>query len=390
MSPNAQSERPLRVIFLDHAGQLGGGQLGMLRYFQHPSAFERIAVFLTGGPIVDQVAAAGIETHLILDRADFDRRALLAGALKARRMILALRPDIVVATSAGAVKLLPLLQSRSFARIAYLREGLVHSSRGRLKSRVVTGGFYGNIDGYIANSAWTASTIPRRLRRVPCEISFPVSNVSDTLATARKRQFPETGEVRIASFSRPVAWKGVHILVEALSELSQRRPDRSFRLDVYGGDFFGTDRYTTSLRRRLDDAPFPATMHGHVDEVVERMAETDVLVLPSLTPEPFGQVVAQGLASGCVVVVSNHGGAIEQVNSGENGLTFEPGSSKDLAQVIEHLLDDPAAARGIQALARVRAAHFLDEVLVSNFDAAIETLIRTSPTFPVRVKELAM
>jgi glycogen(starch) synthase len=76
------------------------------------------------------------------------------------------------------------------------------------------------------------------------------------------------------------------------------------------------------------------------EEMAGLMRQYDVLLLPSIWPEPFARVVLEGMAAGLVVVATPAGGTGEIVKDGENGLLFAPGDSHDLAEKIGRLLGD--------------------------------------------------
>src|SRR5262249_18638080 len=63
------------------------------------------------------------------------------------------------------------------------------------------------------------------------------------------------------------------------------------------------------------------------------------LVVPSLWEEPFGIVALEGLACGCVPIVSRRGGLVEAI--GPHGYSFENGDTGGLAQVLAHVLRNP-------------------------------------------------
>lgn len=64
------------------------------------------------------------------------------------------------------------------------------------------------------------------------------------------------------------------------------------------------------------------------------------LVVPSIWPEPFGLVVLEAMAHGLPVVASRIGGLPYIIEDGINGLLFEPGNAKDLAEKMNFLWGD--------------------------------------------------
>jgi glycosyltransferase involved in cell wall biosynthesis len=77
------------------------------------------------------------------------------------------------------------------------------------------------------------------------------------------------------------------------------------------------------------------------EEVPGLMRQFDVLLLPSIWPEPFARVVLEGMISGLAVVATPTGGTPEIIVDGENGLLFVPNDPEDLANKIARLVDDP-------------------------------------------------
>jgi len=90
------------------------------------------------------------------------------------------------------------------------------------------------------------------------------------------------------------------------------------------------------------------------------MRALDVVVHASTQPEPFGLVIAEGMASGRAVIVSRAGGAEELVTDGVDALSHTPGDVADLAQSLERLIADPALRARLGAAARQSALRQFD------------------------------
>ena len=78
-------------------------------------------------------------------------------------------------------------------------------------------------------------------------------------------------------------------------------------------------------------------------QVVEKLNEIlnahRIMVVPSREGETFGVVALEGIACGCVVVGSTHGGLPEAI--GPCGRTFKNGDPSALAEVLHDLLAQP-------------------------------------------------
>jgi glycosyltransferase involved in cell wall biosynthesis len=78
----------------------------------------------------------------------------------------------------------------------------------------------------------------------------------------------------------------------------------------------------------------------------------DVLVLPSLWPEPFARVILEGMALGLSIVATREGGTNEVIRDGDNGLMFAAGDVHDLADKIIMLYQDPEMRAAVGQAAR--------------------------------------
>ena len=146
----------------------------------------------------------------------------------------------------------------------------------------------------------------------------------------------EDGSLRI-SYIGNLAWqKGVHILIQAFSRLDQ---DRAV-LNIYGGeDTF--PRYTQELHR-LARSPSIRFMGALPRERLWlALAETDILVIPSLWYETFSLVALEAFAAGVPVIASRLGALEERIHHGQDGLLFRPGDPDDLARYLQLLMNEP-------------------------------------------------
>ena len=71
----------------------------------------------------------------------------------------------------------------------------------------------------------------------------------------------------------------------------------------------------------------------------------DIVVNPSIEPEPFGRTVIEAQAMGRPVIVSDQGGTAETVDHEVTGWRVPPGNPAALAAAITHLLALPDAER---------------------------------------------
>ena len=149
--------------------------------------------------------------------------------------------------------------------------------------------------------------------------------------------------------------KGVHILLEAFSQLVRRHPISTMQLTIAGPIL------DANYKRRLDAMVEENGLADHVEFTgrVERADLPDfyrrhaIYVFPSLWEEPMGIGILEAMASGLVVVCPGTGGSGELFTDGESGLLFKCGDSDDLVKKINTLLKNRGFAREVGRQATV-------------------------------------
>lgn len=184
---------------------------------------------------------------------------------------------------------------------------------------------------------------------------------------------------RLLYVGRLAPVKGVHVLIDAFAKLRARFPDA--HLVIAGSSFFsGAVRtaYESELARlaeRLGDA---VVFTGYLprSRLKDLYRACDVVVVPSIWPEPFGLVVLEAMAAGTCVVASNVGGLPEIIDHGRTGMLVGAGDPRALADAIAELLADPDRRHSIEREARETVARrFTWDRLVGE----IETHMRAAP-----------
>lgn len=174
-------------------------------------------------------------------------------------------------------------------------------------------------------------------------------------------------------------WKGTHVFLDAAAAVRERHPEARFW--VVGGTLFDKEReYADELRRQasalgLDDA---VTFTGHVPDARPYLAAADVVVHSSISPEPFGLVIAEALAEGKPIVAFDEGGPAEMIESGRSGRLVEPGSTESLAAAISDLLERPELRQRLGEAAKQRARHFGLEAMLRRMHLVYDEVLDPS------------
>lgn len=215
------------------------------------------------------------------------------------------------------------------------------------------------ISGVIEENLRALGVGPDRIAVVPDGIDLEQFHPAAPPPTLRRELGIPEGAPVFGSFGRIMTWKGVRELVNA-SALVMRALPSAYAL-VVGDASDGEREYDDEVRAlaRALGIGDRVLFLGHRADVPELMRLCDVIVHSSIEPEPFGRVVAEGMAVGKPVVAASSGGPTEMVVPGETGALVDPRDARALASAIEDLLSDPegAARMGRKAAARARAEY---------------------------------
>jgi glycosyltransferase involved in cell wall biosynthesis len=366
---------PLAILFVDHTGKPGGAELGLGRYLSHDSKFVRGLLLIEDGPLATSAREHGIRVEVLGAETNRWRTLLKLGRLK--RALRQSPADIVIANSLRTAILLSLTMDKAKKYIYYLREDLSSARLGKIKRQLILRFVMTRFDGFLANSKWSASTVPATLSHLPVEVAFPISGTNGIHPRYPSEDKIPNSKLRLLSLSRLTHWKGIHVLLEAVKILQLEGLGERLNVTIAGGDIFGESQYQGQIQALAASLPGIVRVTGHVNDISPLLESNDVLVSCSLTPEPFGQVVIQALAAGLPVVATDHGGPKEILQGTGSGVLVRPGDPTQLAAEIRRLLMAPEVVSQMSARALQVAGDYSDKHLVEQFDESVLLLARS-------------
>ena len=368
------SDHRLSVVYLDHVARMSGGEIALLRTL--PALLDRVrplVVLAEDGPLRVRLDEAGIETLVLplAERVRDARRDTVAGSAISAGNALALasyvwrlrallrqrQPDLVHTNSLKAA-----LYGGLAGRLAgipvvwHVRDRIADDYLSPRTTRLVKAAGRILPTALIANSTTTLETLPRQRRgRV---IRNPVVPDSVTLAAPRPQK--AAGPLVVGMVGRLAPWKGQQLFLDAFATAF---PNREARARIVGSAMFGEDVYAGALRTQVRALGLQDVVEfrGYREDVWAELAGLDVLVHASIVPEPFGQVVLEGMAAGLPVIASGEGGPAEVVTDDVDGLLFAPRSAGSLSAALRRLADDPLTRARLGAAGRVTAATYSPE-----------------------------
>jgi glycosyltransferase involved in cell wall biosynthesis len=374
-------KRRARVVYLGHTARLSGGELALLRLLPALAEVDAHVIVAEDGPLVDRLIRTGISVEVLplgartrdLHREETEpgRRlvvpALISAlyAMRVARRLRRLRPDLVHTNSLKAALYGGLAGRLAGVPVVWhirdrIADDYLPSSSVRLVHRLARS----LPTALIANSQTTLKTFgasrPRTAVMMPSPVvlSDPVTPIAHRVSAR-----PHTG-LRVGMVGRIASWKGQHVFLEAFARAF---PSGAERAVVMGSPLFGEHDYERELHElaeRLDIAE-RVEFIGFKEDVAAELASFDILVHASTIPEPFGQVVLEGLAAGKAVVAAGAGGPTEIITHGRDGLLYEPGDADALAAALTTLAADPALRGRLGHAGVIRSQDFAPDAIAA-------------------------
>jgi glycosyltransferase involved in cell wall biosynthesis len=343
----------MRLLVLDQFSEMGGAQQCLLDLLPAIRArgWEALVGLPGQGELVKRVQALGCETAAITcgpytsgrkSLADMARFA--AGtprlAREVRRLAERLDPDLIYV---NGPRLLPALGLADLGRPllfhahSYLAAGAIRGLAGQAL-RATRARLVGQSE-FVAEP-WREFAGAER-----------VSVVYNGVAGPACAPEPAPGRApRVGCIGRVAPEKGQREFVAVAARLHRALPE--CRFTICGAALFAgsrADGYEHQVR--AEAAGLPVEFAGWVDDVYQRMAGLDLILVPSAAIEATTRVILEAFAAGRPVIAFPSGGIPEVVEHGVNGMLAR--SVEEMAeQAVELLSDGGERRRAMTAAAR--------------------------------------
>ncbi len=157
--------------------------------------------------------------------------------------------------------------------------------------------------------------------------------------------------------ARPAMWKGYQILIKALSKVKH-----DFQCVLIGaGD--GNKKFQKILINKIIQSKLETKIRliNSTRDIQAAMILGDLILMPSLTPEPFGRIVLEAQALGKIPIAFDHGGASETIIDGKTGFLAEPLKVTSLSEKISFALS-------LKPQKRKKIGEFAKKLVSKNFN----------------------
>ena len=139
-------------------------------------------------------------------------------------------------------------------------------------------------------------------------------------------QRTKSNKIKIIYLGSLTKYKGPQVLIKAINGID-------CRCDLYGEGPLKEELEEMIKRKRLD-----AKIHAPVpyEKIPEIYAQADLVIFPSIWPEPFGRIAIEAMAAGKPVIGSEIGGIKDTIGKGA-GLYFSSGKALELNQILQKI-----------------------------------------------------
>jgi glycosyltransferase involved in cell wall biosynthesis len=373
-----KAARPMsHVLVVHHDADLYGADKSLLRSLRAFDANGLVPIVAVPhhGPLIELLRAEGIEVHIgpvgkltrqLLKPLAFARVILdMLSAMRFLSRIVAGRRIVLAYSNSGAVLGAALWALRhGVPRLWHVREIVVApkiAASGFPRMFKLLGGWC--VCNSHATRGWITAECPELVARSSViwngleQVNIPQAAAVQAF---REKLGLAPDELLVTLVGRINRWKGQGVFIEAADWIKARRI-RGMRFLIVGDVADGQHYFREAMFDQIRAASLEkmVSWHPFTAEVDVVWAASDIAVIPSIWPEPFGRVAIEAMAHGLPVVAAAHGGLTEIVEHEVTGLLVEPGNPQHLGEALARLADEPRLRESLGAAGRTRQlAHF--------------------------------
>lgn len=174
---------------------------------------------------------------------------------------------------------------------------------------------------------------------------------------------------------RLVSDKGVDIALNAFKSLIHKDGFEHLNFTIVGDGPEMQNLLELVEKLNLNDkVTFKGPLRG--EQLVSCLNEHRFILVPSTWEEPFGNVVLEGMACGCIPIVSDGGGLKDA--AGDAGVIVKRNDSDELAAAMHRILIDSRLRTDLLSAAKKHLENHLPDVVSRRYMEVIENALLTT------------
>ena len=186
---------------------------------------------------------------------------------------------------------------------------------------------------------------------------FNANNIKPARVIAQSKNLNLKDNIPVIMMAaRPAMWKGYLELIRALSLVNE-----TFQCVLIGAEH-GSQNFQKTLIDKIIKLKLETKvkLSKSSNDIQAALMLSDIVVMPSVTPEPFGRIILEAQALGKIPIAFDHGGASETIIDGKNGFLADPVKVESLAEKI-------SMALSIKPTNREKMSEFSKKAVSKNF-----------------------
>lgn len=186
-----------------------------------------------------------------------------------------------------------------------------------------------------------------------------------------------TKTIDFVFLGRLVSDKGADIGIKAIAQLIKQIKEDEKLKSNFCLTIIGDGPELPNLKKLVNDLDIQSNIDfkGWIkgQDLVAALNQHRFILIPSIWEEPFGNVALEGMACGCVPVVSDAGGLVDAV--GNAGITFKRGDVNSLTESIMKVLNDPRMEDDLRSAANNHLKEHYPAVVSQKYLRVIENVM---------------
>jgi glycosyltransferase involved in cell wall biosynthesis len=201
--------------------------------------------------------------------------------------------------------------------------------------------------------------------------------IPDSVEPSTHPPITASGSTTFGMLGRIAPWKGQDLFLRAFAAAFPAGEERAV---VVGAPLFGEEDYERELHQLAHELGIGERVEfrGFREDIWPELASFDVLVHASVIPEPFGQVVLEGMAAGLPVLAPDEGGPASVIEDGKTGRLFRSRERDSLAAAMRSLSADRGERERLGAGARGAVEAYRPEHMADRIEQLYERLLERS------------
>lgn len=370
----------MKIICFHQSADLYGSDrsfLQVIEYLADTGRFEKISVVLPRtGPLVQKLNEVGVEV-LFMDLSLLSKTYLKK--LQWGKIIFPL-------FSFGRKKRLIEQYDLLYINTSVILDGYMLAPFLKLKKiihirEIPTGWLSKILSALISRSGATVIFNSESTRKsfAPFDKQFVIHNAFEGYTQSEHIKADNRGRdsfLKVLLIGRINTWKGQDFAIRSLAKCQ----NKNIKLRIVGSTAAGNESQLTELKTLATELDLTSRVEfvDFIDDPSAEYYDSDIVVVPSIKPEPFGRIAIEAMSAGKPVVAANHGGLPEIVVHGVNGFLFTPGDSDSYNNFISRYLDDPTL---IESHGRESGRIFREKFSIERMHRALDKVFQQDEIF---------